>query len=149
MAQCAAAAGISKSIPQWAKTEGCGAFRNSRVYLLELTAWIFRQTNGKVNYTEFNKELDARLKQINIAKEQRQVIEKTEVEECIKEIAAIYYAGLKRMTIEFPKMLEMRSAAEIKTMCDATHKDILKRLELELQKLVTPENRTPSADDQH
>jgi hypothetical protein len=128
--------GIPRSIQQSAKDDGSEAFHSSgRVNFGELIRWIFKNDRKKIDWDEHNKKLNATMKQIEIDKVFRKVIMLDEAQQCVQELMTICFGSVKRMAVEFPKTLEMRSAAEIKTAADALYREILRRATAEIEKL--------------
>jgi hypothetical protein len=132
-----AATGISKGLQQTAKKAGCLAFRDTRVYLLDLIRWIFKEaaSGSTADWGKLNEELDAKLKQVKLDGELRAVIQTTEAQECLQNFSAIVFNGLRRLEMETPRDLEMRDRAYIKAEMKAKVKTIKEQAQTELKKL--------------
>jgi hypothetical protein len=132
-----AATGISKGLQQTAKKAGCLAFRDTRIYLLDLVRWIFKEAAGghTADWGKLNEELDAKLKQVKLDGELRAVIQTTEAQECLQNFAAIVFNGFRRLEMETPRDLEMRDRAYIKAEMKAKVKAIKEQAQIELKKL--------------
>ena len=146
MEACEATTGINRTLQKMAKDNGCLAFRDTRVYLLELVRWIFKEAAAghAADWGKLNEELDAKLKQVKLDGELRNVIQKTEAQECLQNFSAIVFNGYRRLEMESPRDLEMRSRAYIKAEMKLKIKAIKEQAKVELQKLVDASNLEPA-----
>ena len=147
MEQCEAQTGLPKATMQWAKANGCAAFRHGRVYFLDLFKWIvLQQHDGEaVNWTLLNTELDAKLKQIKIAIELHGLISKDEVQECLQRFSSVVFGAMKRMTMQSAVEMEMRPREFIKQMMDKAYSEAIERARAEIDKLM----RDAEENEQH
>jgi hypothetical protein len=137
MEACEATTGITKSLQQLAKTSGCPGFRDTRVYLLDLVKWIFKEAAaGHVaDWGKMNVELDAKLKQVKLDTELRELIRLDESADCLQRLAEIFWGGLRRMEMENPRDFEMRPRDYIKKHTREKTTTIRTQIENELKKL--------------
>jgi hypothetical protein len=137
MESCEGTTGITKTLQQMAKTNGCAAFRGPRVYLLDLVKWIFREAaSGNVaDWGKMNVELDAKLKQVKLDTELRELIRLDESAECLQRLAEIFWGGLRRMEMENPRDFEMRPRDYIKKHTKEKTAAIRNQIANELKKL--------------
>lgn len=135
MESCEGATGIPKSLQQLAKTRGCLGFRASRVYLLDLVVWIFRESNKDttVDWSKMSKEFDAKLKQVELFKAINKVRDVEEMESCIRDMAAIYFGAIRQWKLEFPRDFEMRSKDFIKQSVDRKHRELITRIKAHIE----------------
>lgn len=132
------ATGIPRSMQQAAKDDGCEAFHASgRVNVGALIRWIFKKGvhSETIDWGDLNEELDAKLKQVKLDTLVRELISLEEAQQCIQDLMTVCMGAVKRVVIEFPKTLEMRSAAEIKIQCDEIYRDTLRRATAEIEQL--------------
>jgi hypothetical protein len=137
MESCEGTTGITKTLQQLAKTSGCPAFRGPRVYLLDLVKWIFKEAAaGHVaDWGKMNVELDAKLKQVKLDTELRELIRLDESADCLQRLAEIFWGGLRRMEMENPRDFEMRPRDYIKKHTREKTTAIRTQIENELKKL--------------
>ena len=137
MDACEGATGITKTLQQLAKGKGCSAFRGSRVYLLDLIRWIFKEaaTGNVQDWAKLNTELDAKLKQVELDTELRNLVVRSEVEAYMQEFSAICFGGLKRLKLECPRDFEMRSKSYIKSAMEKKFKQITSAAKASLESL--------------
>jgi len=91
------ATGIAKTLQQMAKQKGCAAFRSPpNVFLMELVRWIFKEAaaGNVADWGKLNTELDAKLKQVKLETELRNLISRDEAQECMKEFAAVCFSAI-------------------------------------------------------
>ena len=129
--------GLPAGFLSGASASGCAAFRHGRIYALDLFKWIASDGGEEElkNWDGINKEMEAKLKMIKVGVEQRDLIGKAEVAECLQTFSGIVFGAMKRMTLEFPRNLEMRPKNYIKQAMAGQYDEVLKRANGELEKL--------------
>jgi len=144
MESCEGATGITRTIQSLAKSHGCTAFRGSRVYLLPLIQWIFREAAaGQVaDWGKMNEELDAKLKwcelesQIGVEGRPGKLVKREDVEAHLRDLTALFFGALKRLKLEIPRDFEMRPKDYIKSHMDEKHRQLLSQLTHHLEKFI-------------
>jgi hypothetical protein len=137
MESCEGATGITKTLQQMAKQKGCAAFRGPRIYLLDLVRWIFREaaTGNVADWGKLNTELDAKLKQVELDTELRNLITRDEAQRCAQDLAAICFGAVKRLEMECPRDFEMRHRDFIKKAMADKRRNIFKLATEQLERL--------------
>ena len=138
MESCESATGIPKSFQQTAKSNGCPAFRGSRVYLADLLKWTFSQggdgeamTDWNAHYEKFkalNEEADHR-------ERMRELVTFSEFQTFTQNFSALCFNALKRWRSECPRELEQRDRAFIKKALDEKYETTVTQFDAELTKL--------------
>jgi hypothetical protein len=138
MESCEGATGITKTLQQMAKQKGCAAFRSApRVFLLELVRWIFKEAaaGNVADWGKLKTELDAKLKQVKLDTELRNLITREEAQICAQEFAAVCFGAIKRLEMECPRDFEMRSRDYIKREMANKRRDVFNQARAQLQRL--------------
>jgi hypothetical protein len=137
MESCEGETGITKTLQQMAKQKGCAAFRGPRVYLLDLVRWIFKEaaTGNVADWGKLNTELDAKLKQVELDTELRNLITRDEAQRCAQDFAAICFGAIKRLEMECPRDFEMRHRDFIKKAMADKRRNIFKLATEQLERL--------------
>lgn len=138
MESCEGTTGITKTLQQMAKTNGCAAFRGPRVYLLDLVKWIFCEAarGHAVDWGKLGVELDTKLKQVKLDTELRALIKMEESSACLQRLAELFWGGLRRMEMENPRDFEMRPRNDIKKLTKEKTHAIKTQIQNELQKFL-------------
>jgi hypothetical protein len=144
MESCEGTTGITKTLQQMAKQKGCAAFRGPRVYLLDLVRWIFKAaaTGDVADWGKMNTELDAKLKQVKLDTELRNLITREEAQQCAQDLAAVCFGAIKRLEMECPRDFEMRPREFIKKAMADKRRNIFKLATEQLEKLENLETTT-------
>ena len=115
MESCEGATGLPKESQRWAKTEGCLAFRQGRVYLMDLLRWIFKATGeGRVNWRGVLIETRAKIAQIELDTTRGNLIARTTALQVLQSLLAIHFEGYERLAQELPASLAGKNAAQVR-----------------------------------
>ena len=150
MEACEGATGITKTLQQLAKTNGCSAFRSPpRVYLIDLIKWIFiNAATGQIaDWGKLGIELDTKLKQVKLDTELRELIKLSEAGDSLQKFAAIVFNGVKRLEMESPRDFEMRPRDYIKKVFAVKRRTIFDQAKNELQKLLAETEKFELAEN--
>ena len=115
MAQAAGTTGVSMPMLQLAKSKGCVAFRQSRIYLLPLVRFLFAQDREDLtDWKARGQKFTALLAEASYLKTTGEVISKTVALECLEAILSVHFTGYERALQELPGQLAGRTAGEIR-----------------------------------
>jgi hypothetical protein len=125
--QCAAITGISEDdLKEW-KGEGCPAFRHSRVYAAELTAWLKARRRKRPaaspigakprfslrEHREYREQLRAKEIELRLAQKQGLLLVASELEVHLGSLFAAINIRLQQFASRTSRFLAMQSVSEI------------------------------------
>lgn len=114
MEQCEGATGLSKSVQMQAKGQGCSAFSESRVYLIPLLRFIFRDKNGRIDWKERYRKFTALTAEAEYKELTGELIRKAEAWEALQILMVIHFESYDRAVQELPALLAGKDAGKIR-----------------------------------
>lgn len=123
ISNCSSVTGIPKSILLSAKRNGCPAFRNQRVYLLEFLQWWFNEgiedeNNDGIDWAVKYKRALALREEIKLAEDQKKLVKWDSVEYTLKAAMSLLFGSLDRIFCqELPPILKGLDEVAIRCQC--------------------------------